>query len=378
MFEPERMASPQGKQTSTHVAKFKFATRDAGRELSEQLVVFSGHVLWSRASELRVFRRNDVVAVCFTSRVGDPADEFGRWQRQEGLFDFLERSVPVLLAFILTILNVFSVTVLLSLVLASFLWQVFPDSGAGYDMSRGPDYRPLAGSAACAVFAGLTALLCLKWLETPALEFLGAQPGNRQRKRWLQQANRFVLGLYAIWCLYVLIVCPVAYSITWKLDCSTDICEPDATGVATCGVHGCACSSFMDMSCTPVVSKEMGGRGLCASLEQPFCGASRSGAQGPLLAAALGSSVLPGLQIYGSWVLDAGRRSQKTKVPYHRFKVTFRGDEPLVFTLGPEDPQEVIDALMPAADLGDPLFYGAPTDTASTGVPDEEQEPQWC
>ena len=47
-----------------------------------------------------------------------------------------------------------------------------------------------------------------------------------------------------------------------------DLCSPGSTGVATCGVNGCTCSSLMDMSCTAAISQT---GNLCASVQQPLC-----------------------------------------------------------------------------------------------------------
>lgn len=398
-------SSPSGQKI---VADFHFARQDAsGVSCSERLVVdVRGHVNWHRDEEIRVFRRSDVVGVSYVTRLADPDDfkafEFGREGR--GLFAFMEKRLPVVLAVILALFNVFTVAVVIAFAFAWTLWQVFPGNHAGYEMHAGPDYRPLTLSAIQAFcMLGLSALVAY-WLEVETASFLGWKP-KVCRRVWLVWSNRTVLCCYFLWSFYVFLACPIAYAVTWKLDCTTDLCEAGSTGVATCGVNGCTCSSIMDMSCTPAISK-MGA--LCASVQQPLCRHVNStgpvsGAHIPMLMAAFvmsGLGCLLGLLwvvnmifIYGSWTLECGQARQlaqkQARVHHHRFAVSFRSRSsssglPVVITLSAkEDPEEVIKVLLPEVDLGDPLFYGE-NDGASTDVPPAEDdpdspvEPQWC
>ncbi|CAK9007720.1 Uncharacterized protein SCF082_LOCUS9740 [Durusdinium trenchii] len=398
------MASPVKKD---HVANFYFEHSDlAGRRIAEHVTVDKkGHVTWCRDEESRVFRRSDVVGVSYSTRFGNP-DEFKYiklGQEGRGLFEFMMQRLPILFALILTIFNIFTVAVALALALTWNLWQVFPNTSVGYDMSMGPDYRPLTWTSVLGFCLMGAVALCDYWLEaTPT--FLGFKPITRgPRRPCLLWMNRIVLGLNGLWSFYVFIACPIAYSVTWKLDCSADLCAAGSTGVATCGVNGCTCSGLMDMSCTPAVSK-MGT--LCASVQQPLCRAlgsdqEVSGAHLPLLVGAIGASILGiflGLMwivnmivIYGTWTVESAEARllarKNAEVEHHRFTVLFRGQRKIIFTLSAEeDPDEVISCLMPEVDLGDPLFYGeGDFDGASTDVPpqqgaeeDEPNEPQWC
>eukprot|EP00435_Cladocopium_sp_Y103_P045718 s87_g13.t1 len=381
------------------VADFHFARLDAsGVSCTERLVVDAkGHVNWHRDEEIRVFRRSDVVGVSYVTRWADPDDfrafEFGR--EGHGLFAFMEKRLPVVLAVILALFNVFSVAVVIAFAFAWTLWQVFPGNHASYDMSAGPDYRPLTLSAIQAFCMLFLSALVAYWLEVETASFLGWKP-KVCRRVWLVWSNRTVLCCYFLWSFYVFVACPVAYSVTWKLDCTTDLCEAGSTGVATCGVNGCTCSSIMDMSCTPAISK-MGA--LCASVQQPLCRHVNStgpvsGAHIPMLMAAFvmsGLGCLLGLLwfvnmifIYGSWTLECGQARQlaqkQARVHHHRFAVSFRSRAtsglPVIITLSAkEDPEEVIKVLLPQVDLGDPLFYGE-NDGASTDVPPAEDDPE--
>lgn len=388
-----------------NVADFHFERLDSsGVTCTERVVVDTkGHVTWHRDEELRIFRRSDVVGVSYVTRLADP-DDFHSGREGKGLFAFMEKRLPVVLAVFLAIFNIFTATVGLAFLFAWNLWEVFPGSHEGYDMSTGPDYRTLTFSAILAFcMMGLVALIAF-WLEVDTADFLGFKPKVR-RRMWLFWSNRLVLGIYFLWSFYVFLACPIAYSVTWRLDCSNDLCAAGSTGVATCGVNGCTCSSIMDMSCTAAISK-MGA--LCASVQQPLCrqiGSDTvvSGAHIPMLVAAFamsGLGCLLGLLwlinmifIYGSWTLESGQARQlaqkKARVHHHRFLVSFRwrSQLPAIIILdAKEDPDKVIKVLLPEVDLGDPLFYGE-NDGASTDVPggaedpdafDTAQEPQWC
>ncbi|CAE7848379.1 hypothetical protein AK812_SmicGene19790 [Symbiodinium microadriaticum] len=398
-----------------HCTEFKYAHKDGkGVEISERLSIdrLSGQVTWCRGGEIRIFHQAEVTGVRFSTRTGDPSGEFRTWQSitGEGLFELLQRNAPLLLTLLLTILNVFTVDLLITAMFCVRIWQVFPWREDGYDMTFGPDYKDLvAGSALAFLSAGTTALSAC-WLEVlggrcanfGALEFLGAKHCNPRRFPWLLLVNRIILGLYTFWCVFIFVTCPVAYLATWRLDCSTDLCEPGNTGVATCGVNGCTCSVVQDMSCTPAIS-EVGS--LCASIELPLCapegsGLDRSGAHGPLLAAAVGLIALSGLKallwlsnmfsIYGCWFLgmDAHHAAQVAKIEYLRFVIHLRSrmEERLIFTLSnDEDPNAVLAALIPSP-LGFTDFLAGELTEASTGLPtafdaegdNAETEPQWC
>eukprot|EP00913_Durusdinium_trenchii_P032766 g30673.t1 len=333
------MASPVKKD---HVANFYFEHSDlAGRRIAEHVTVDKkGHV------------------TCYSTRFGNP-DEFKYiklGQEGRGLFEFMMQRLPILFALILTIFNIFTVAVALALALTWNLWQVFPNTSVGYDMSMGPDYRPLTWTSVLGFCLMGAVALCDYWLEaTPT--FLGFKPITRgPRRPCLLWMNRIVLGLNGLWSFYVFIACPIAYSVTWKLDRSADLCAAGSTGVATCGVNGCTCSGLMDMSCTPAP--------LCRALGSDQ---EVSGAHLPLLVGAIGASILGiflGLMwivnmivIYGTWTVEsaeARRLARKNaEVEHHRFTVLFRGQRKIIFTLSAEeDPDEVISCLMP--ELGSP------------------------
>lgn len=349
--------------------------------------------------------------------------EFNKRLIQRCAFEaWLRRHSPVVLAVLSILFNALSVTLVFMLLLVYFLVDVFPVKYQGdvrqFDMSGGPGSYALGKAAVAAVLALLSALIAGWWLGCFRCRCCGMN-GFRQdsilfaRRLSEDSAGRWALfrplaggclALIVAWCIFVIVLCPVAYGLSFKHECTSGSCEAvkALTNMPTlCGVRGCSCGPISDLMCldSSVASKDK----WCINVPLPLCQAqggtvSTSGVLEPLLAALfVAICLLVVLSLV--WLMNAccmasaalAEHQSPESSPvttesghYHKFIVSLRSAHggsnqqgQIIFTLGAEeDPQAVIDAVMPldggvslAGHLVPFVHPGFEKDGCSTGVP---------
>eukprot|EP00440_Ansanella_granifera_P041536 gb/GFBE01045044.1/.p1 GENE.gb/GFBE01045044.1/~~gb/GFBE01045044.1/.p1 ORF type:complete len:457 (+),score=78.77 gb/GFBE01045044.1/:1-1371(+) len=380
---------------------YSFTYADGLKEgvyITEQLHVdkLSGRFTWSRGFEghdsaLRTgssYLIPQVSSVRFATRLGDPSSEFLTVAQRAGfrkrtILTWLHSQAPSILAFLVMIFNILTLTVVLSGLLSYAWWQVFPltEDGQSYDMGRGPDSEVLAAASTLAALTALSALLSGWWLGAFRCRCcggaglardnigIGTRLSDKVAARY--KIQRPITGgtliVVILWCAFIVILGPVSYGLSFRTECASGGCQlqPNSTLVPTCGVGSCSCGAIADLSC--VTAEEGADLSLCRNVKQPMCAVTgstelTSGIHLPLLVATVGTSAISVFLVlvwlfnvynmYMAWAKPAADRPvvMVQQVQYHRFSVNFRSrvDGKLTFTLSAEeDPHAVAAALMP-------------------------------
>eukprot|EP00930_Biecheleria_cincta_P089364 TRINITY_DN78652_c0_g1_i1.p1 TRINITY_DN78652_c0_g1~~TRINITY_DN78652_c0_g1_i1.p1 ORF type:complete len:444 (+),score=68.07 TRINITY_DN78652_c0_g1_i1:41-1372(+) len=406
---------------------------NAGELITETLQVNrqAGRCLWSRGQDTGCWLTSDVTSVRFSTRKGDPSMEFlsaghKRLVQGRAFEGWLRRHSPVVLALLSILCNALSMTVLFLSLLVHFLMEVFPvrsqaDDVWQFEMTQGPNSNALGAAAVTAFLALLSALVAGWWLGSFRCRCCGMSGFSQDsilaaRRLSEESAARWAffrplgggcLALIVAWCIFVIVLCPIAYGLSFKNECHSGSCQAARALTklpAVCGVAGCSCGTVSDLMC-----KESNAENdqWCRNVKLPLCQAqgdtgTTSGVLGPLLVALCGAT---GLLVILSivWLMNAycmaavvlAKPPESPESPdsadtgtgtelYHKFTVSLRsahGDRAnsgqIIFTLGAEeDPQAVFDAVMPldggvspAGHLLPFVHPGFEMDASSTGVP---------
>ncbi|CAK9082522.1 unnamed protein product [Durusdinium trenchii] len=381
--------------------------RRPGVVITERLVLRDrGLCRWSRfldTNDLKgvkaqgeVWRREAVKTVRFSTKLGDPSRDFSLFGERQAvknraLFVWLWEVAPVLMAWLSFALNPLSLTLYMTSGLLAVIWHAFPWDGSRYVMSKAATVEPLIGATVLSALTFMVSLVASWWLRLGGQHvakddvYSSVRPHAAAISRWHWQrpANAIFFGLFALWCIFLCIVCPVLAVQGRSMPCEAGGCE-SMPGVVdgTCGVGSCSCGAWADMHCAQAASLSP----YCLAADAPLCSedsSKASGAHGVLLLTASGSAASL-LLLFLSWCVnhlaiilawkkgetDPSPALKADHVPYHKITVTFepphRGS--LVFTVGAdEDVAELTRLLLPEA----------PASTWSLPYGNTDLEPLW-